>query len=75
MRGMRAITFGVSIAVLAIFTVWITWKAKELENRIRGTNPTALLNGRRAPAFSLTSLEGGRVSLDGFRGKTLVLSF
>ena len=63
------------IAALVIFTVWITWQAKALEIRLGSHNPTAALNGKRAPAFSLPALDGRTVSLADYRGKNVVVTF
>ncbi|HTT33227.1 MAG TPA: TlpA disulfide reductase family protein [Methylomirabilota bacterium] len=66
----------VGIAALAIFTVFITWKAKALEKRMheRG-EPSALVN-KPAADFTLPSLGGQQVSLTDYRGKKkVVLSF
>jgi peroxiredoxin len=37
--------------------------------------PMGLPLGSQAPAFELPTLEGGRISLDGFRGRRLLLTF
>ncbi|MCU1237819.1 MAG: redoxin [Candidatus Solibacter sp.] len=63
------------IAGLAIFTAWITWQAKGLEYRLGSHNPTAILNGRPAPAFTLPALDGHAISLADYRGKNVVISF
>ena len=64
-----------ALAGLAVFTIWITWRAKALEmgGHVEGT--ASRLVGKPAPAFTLDSLEGPRVSLADFRGKTLVATF
>ena len=57
------------IALLAVFTVWITWRAKTLEGGLHlGDRGTALYN-KPAPAFSLPSFDGRTVSLADFHGK------
>jgi peroxiredoxin len=65
-----------AIAVLAVATVWITWRAKVLERSLHtGTAMTALLR-KPAPEFSLRTLDGRSVSLADFRGKQkVVVSF
>ena len=64
------------IAVLALFTVFITWKAKSLEDRMHArSEPSALVN-KKATDFSLRSLDAQQVALADFRGKKkVVLSF
>jgi peroxiredoxin len=65
-----------ALAVLAVFTVWITWRAKALEGGIRAIHDTSKLEGKPAPDFQLQSLDGRTVSLSDFRGKrTVVVSF
>jgi peroxiredoxin len=64
-----------SVAGLAVFTIWITWQAKALEFRLHGNNPGAALTGKPAPEFALPSLEGRTVSLADYRGRKVVLSF
>jgi peroxiredoxin len=65
-----------AIGLLAVFTVWITWRAKTLEGGLHlGGRETTLWN-KPAPAFSLPSLDGRTVSLADFRGKrNLVIAF
>jgi peroxiredoxin len=61
----------VAIVLLAAFTIFITWKAKELER----TDEPELIN-KAAPAFDLPALDGQRVSLAAYHGKKkLVVSF
>jgi peroxiredoxin len=64
------------IALLAAFTVWITWRAKTLEGGLHlGERETSLYN-KPAPAFSLPSLDGHTISLTDFHGKrNLVVTF
>jgi cytochrome c biogenesis protein CcmG/thiol:disulfide interchange protein DsbE len=66
----------VGIAALAIFTLFITWKAKSLEKRLHeGTDASALVN-KKAGEFSLQALDGQTVSLADYRGKKkVVLNF
>jgi peroxiredoxin len=63
-------------AVLAIFTAWITWRAKAIElgpalNRA-GHLPAV---GKPAPAFNLAALDGHRVSLADYRGHHVIVTF
>jgi peroxiredoxin len=63
------------IAAVAVFTVFITWRAKVLETRLDGQSETAVMVNRQAPAFSLPSLSGQRVSLASYRGEKVVVTF
>jgi peroxiredoxin len=65
-----------AISGLAVFTVWISWRAKRLEISLHsGAEITALLH-KPAPDFTLQSLDGRAVSLADFRGKqNVVVSF
>ena len=68
--------FAVSLIVLAIFSVWITWRAKMLETGETSRASTPVLIGQIAPDFQLTSLDGRIVSLADYRGKKkVVVSF
>jgi peroxiredoxin len=64
-----------AFAALALFTVWITWRAKAFEMGSRWRQDGSALTGKPAPDFSLQSLGGGRVSLADYRGKTAVVAF
>ena len=64
-----------AIAILAIFTAWINWRAKALEIGYRGRNAASQLTGKPAAEFALESLEGPTISFRDYRGKTLVISF
>jgi peroxiredoxin len=65
-----------AIAALAIFTVWITWRAKTLEIGSQGPPSTPTIVGQLAPDFQLTSLDGRVISLADFHGKKkVVVSF
>jgi len=75
MRSRPSAAAALALAGLAVFTVWITWQAKALELRLHGHNPGAALTGKPAPEFALPALDGRSVSLAGFRGKNVVLSF
>ena len=64
-----------AIVALAVFTVWITWRAKALELGL-GVNGTKLaLVGKQAPDFHLPALDGRTVSLSDYRGKKLAVVF
>jgi peroxiredoxin len=66
--------FGISI--LAIFTVFITWRAKALESALLLRAETPALTNGVAPEFSLPSLDGQTVSLADYKGKKkLIVSF
>ena len=61
------------IALLAAFTVWITWRAKSLEGGLDFDGGATALYHKPAPAFSLPSLDGRTVSLADFHGKQNVV--
>lgn len=64
------------IAVLALFTVFITWRAKSLEKRLNEQNDASALVNKQAADFSLPSLEDQKIALADYRGKKkVVLSF
>jgi peroxiredoxin len=58
---------------LAVFTFWITWKAKALETGPGGANHEMALWNKPAPALSLPSLDGRTISLADYRGKKSVI--
>jgi peroxiredoxin len=64
-----------ALCALAVFTAWITWRAKALELGTLGHNAPSVLMGKPAPAFAIQSLEGREISLGDYRGKTLVVTF
>jgi peroxiredoxin len=66
-----------ALAILAAFTVWITWRAKTIETSLGSFEGQAsALDGKPAPDFRLASLDGRTVSAADFRGrKKLVVSF
>ena len=66
----------VAIIGLAIFTCWITWRAKKLESSLTpSSRPLALIH-KPAPDFTLPSLDGKAISLAGYRSqKRVVVSF
>jgi len=66
----------VALIVFALFTVFITWRAKKIERALASHDSISELRGKSAPNFMLTTLEGGKVSLDQYRGKKkVVLSY
>jgi cytochrome c biogenesis protein CcmG/thiol:disulfide interchange protein DsbE len=66
----------VAIALLAAFTVFITWRAKTLESALRDRDEQPQLINKAAPAFDLPALDGQRVALADYHGKKkLVVSF
>ncbi len=62
-----------AIAALAVFTVWITWRAKAVERGLDRDARNITLAGKPAPDFSLSSLDGHTVALADFRGKQKVV--
>lgn len=62
-----------TVAALAIFTVWITWRAKTLEMGRSGHQSVPEMVAKPAPDFQLTALDGRVVTLAEFRGKKKVL--
>jgi peroxiredoxin len=66
----------VGIAVLAAFTVLITWRARVLETTLAGESEQSVLVDKLAPDFSASTLDGRTVSLADFRGqKKVVVAF
>src|SRR5579872_7494826 len=67
-RGMGA------LAVLLVFTVWITWRAKAIEIKM-GTSAgeTPEIVGKTAPDFQLLSLDGHSVSTADFHSKKMLV--
>ena len=66
----------VAIAGLAIFTCWITWRAKKLESSLTPSNQAFAVIHKAAPDFTLSSLDGRTISLAGYRSqKKVVVSF
>jgi len=65
-----------ALIALAMFTVFITWRARILEVTLQEQSEEPELVGRLAPAFSATTLDGHTVSLGDFRGqKNVVVTF
>jgi peroxiredoxin len=64
------------MAALAVFTLFITWKAKSLEKRLHEASDASALVNKKAGDFSLQGLDGQTVALADYRGKKkVVLSF
>lgn len=79
-RGRRAIfpmKTKIAVLLLALFTIFITWRARVLEMALDRLDAEPALVSQPAPEFSLTTLDGSRtVSLSDFRGqKKVVISF
>jgi peroxiredoxin len=76
MRTKLSASATLGIAVLAAFTVFITWRAKKLEFAMRERLQTPALTNKAAPEFELPTLDGNTASLADYRGKKmLVVSF
>ena len=65
----------IPVAVIAAFTVWITARAKTLEQEAQDRGSAITAVGKPAPAFSLPALDGHTVSLADYHGKTLVIAW
>jgi peroxiredoxin len=76
MRPRPPLAAALAIAALAVFTVWITWRAKILEGGSRAGGEAVTLLHKTAPDFGLPALDGHVVSLAAERGKRkMVVSF
>jgi peroxiredoxin len=65
-----------AIFTLALFTVFITWRAKAFEKKLLNNEEVSELVGKPAPDFTLYTLEGQKVSLADYHGKKkVVISF
>lgn len=66
-----------AMVILIVFTIWITWRAKAIEvGMIQSDQEVNALNGKPAPDFHLSSLDGRTLSPGDFRGrKSLVVAF
>jgi peroxiredoxin len=62
-----------AIVALVLFTVFITWRAKKIERALADHNSASTMKDKRAPDFSLDSLEGRKISIAEFRGKKKVV--
>ena len=66
----------VAIVVLAVFTIFITWRVKRLERSVLERTSASVMISKNAPEFTLTALNGDTVSLADYRGKkTVVVSY
>lgn len=65
----------VLLAALAVFTLYITWRAKSLEKSIANRDEVSIIVAKPAPTFSLASLDGRTVSLSDYAGKKVVVSY
>ena len=66
----------VAIALLALFTIFITWRVKRLEKSLLERTSASVMISRSAPEFALPALSGDTVSLADYRGKkTVVVSY
>lgn len=66
----------VAIALLALFTIFITWRVKRLEKSVLERTSASVMLSRSAPEFALPALSGDTVSLADYRGKkTVVVSY
>src|SRR6266478_785329 len=62
--------------LLALFTIFITWRVKRLEKSVLERTSASLMISRSAPEFALPALSGDTVSLADYRGKkTVVVSY
>lgn len=64
-----------AVAALAIFTGWITWRAKAMERNLGVDALKAEIVGRPAPPFRLPAVDGRTVSLADYRGRKLAVIF
>ncbi|MGA2737642.1 MAG: TlpA disulfide reductase family protein [Bryobacteraceae bacterium] len=65
-----------ALIALAVFTVFITWRAKLLEAGIAGAGKTVALLNKPAPQVTLAGLDGHPVSIADFRNKkALIVTF
>src|SRR5579859_7535719 len=63
------------VAVLAAFSVWITARAKTLEEDMQERGSAINAAGKPAPPLSLPALDGHTVSLADYRGKTVLVAY
>lgn len=63
-------------AALAIFTVWITWRAKAIETGASHPRSGKHLEVHKpAPGFKLKTLDGRAVDLADYRGRNVAITF
>ncbi|HUI55359.1 MAG TPA: TlpA disulfide reductase family protein [Bryobacteraceae bacterium] len=65
----------VAIVALALFTTWITWRAKTLEQDLQSNAQRIALLHKAAPELRLPSLDGHTVSLADYRGRKKLVVF
>jgi len=63
----------VAIALLALFTIFITWRVKRLEKSVLERTAASVMISKSAPEFTLPALSGDTVSLADYRGKKAVV--
>ncbi len=63
------IVIGSVVAILGVLAAGLLKPAQE------GNKSTALLEGKAAPVFDLAMINGGRIQLEQFKGKPVVLNF
>jgi peroxiredoxin len=66
-----SVSAALAVSALAVFTIFITWRARVLEVALEQPLNVHLL----APDFRATKMDGTPVSLSDFRGKKVVLTF
>lgn len=62
-----------AVLLLAVFTVFITWRVKEIERGLVKHEPAEALMNKKAPDFNLKSNAGRTISLADYRGKNTVI--
>src|SRR5947209_6278565 len=75
MRQRLSLTGILALAIFLAFTIFITWRAKKLDWKLRTHEEAPPLTGKMAPDFALPALDGRTISLAQYRGKKIVLSF
>jgi peroxiredoxin len=61
------------ILLLALFTIFITWRTKSMEKSVLERTPASAMLAKDAPDFSLPSLSDETISLADYRGKKNVV--
>jgi peroxiredoxin len=75
MPGQSASRRWLALVAFIAFSLWINWQAKRLEGGLRTQSGTALL-GKEPPEFTLSAIDGRRVSLtDYLHKKNVALVF
>src|SRR5579871_6587146 len=65
-----------ALAAFALFSIFITWRARVLEVSLQAQSEEPDLVGKMAPDFSIPAADGRIISLSDFRGqKNVVVSF